>query len=308
MNTPPLRGAGRGLTQALWSTPALLLVLATLFWSANFVLGRALHAHIPPIGLSFWRWSLAFAIVLGFAWPHLRRDAAALRARWPLVMVLALLGVASFNALVYYGLNTTTVVNAVLLQSTMPVLIILGSLLIYGERVRLLQLLALAISLLGVAAIVARGDLHTLTTLSITPGDAWIFLAVVGYALYSVLLRDRPVVHPLSFCAATFLLGALMLLPLYVYETLAVRAMRWDAITLTAVAYVGVFPSLLAYLCFNRAVELAGANRAGQFVHLMPVFGSALAAIFLGERLQGYHLVGALLIATGIVLNQRARR
>lgn len=299
----------RSIVQRLWATAPLLLVLATLFWSLNFVLGRAVIETIPPIALSFWRWSIAFLIVLGFAWPHLRRgDFATLRAQWTRVAALGFLGVATFNALVYYGLHTTTVTNAVLLQSTMPVLIALGSFLIFRESMPPRALLAVAVSLAGVAVIVARGELSVLRSLSIAPGDAWIMLAVIFYALYSVLLRRRPAVHPLSFLAGTFAFGSLMLLPVYVWEHLSVAAIHWDLPTFAAIAYVGIFPSLLAYLCFNRSVELIGANRAGQFVHLMPVFGSALAALFLGERLQGFHLMGAVLIAAGIALAQfRAR-
>lgn len=295
------------MLKRLWATAPLLLALSTLFWSGNFVLGRAVIEHIPPIALAFWRWSIAFVIVLVVAWPKVQRDWPVLRAQWRLIALLAFLGVATFNALVYYGLHSTTVTNAVLLQSTMPVLIVLGSWLVFREPVRGLQLLAVAISLAGVATIVARGDVHTLLGLRIAPGDGWVMLAVLFYALYSVLLRRKPGVHPLSFLAATFAWGSLMLLPVYLWERATVGGMHWDAPTFAAIAYVGVFPSLLAYLCFNRAVELIGANRAGQFLHLMPVFGCALAALFLGERLQGFHLVGALLIAAGIALAQWKR-
>lgn len=295
------------MLQRLWATAPLLLALSTLFWSGNFVLGRAVIEHIPPVALAFWRWTIAFVLVLVVAWPNIRRDWPVLRAQWKLLALLAFLGVATFNALVYYGLHTTTVSNAVLLQSTMPVLIVLGSWLVFREPVLALQLLAVAISLIGVAVIVARGDVHTLLALRIAPGDAWVMLAVIFYAVYSVLLRRKPAVHPLSFLAATFAWGSLMLLPVYLWEHATVAAVRWDGPTLAAFVYVGVFPSLLAYLCFNRAVELIGANRAGQFLHLMPVFGCALAALFLGERLQAFHLVGALLIAAGIALAQWKR-
>lgn len=292
----------------LWATPALLLVTATLCWSGNFVLGRAVHEHVPPIALSFWRWLIALILVAGFAWPHLRRDLPLLWRQRARVALLAFLGVATFNALVYHALNTTTVVNAVLLQSTMPVLVILGSWLLFREPVRTRQMFAVVVSLAGVAVIVSGGSLPALLQLALTPGDAWVMLAVVFYALYSVLLRQRPQVHPLSFLAATFALGSLMLLPAYLWEHQAVRTMSLDAKTLATLAYVGVFPSLVAYLCFNRAVELIGASRASQYLHLMPLFGSALAALFIGETLRPSHLVGAALIAAGIGLTQASRR
>lgn len=295
------------MLQRLWATAPLLLTLSTLFWAGNFVLGRAVVDHIPPIALAFGRWVLAFLIVLVLARRHLRRDAPLLRAHAGPLALLAFLGVATFNALVYYGLHSTTVTNAVLMQSTMPVLIVVAAFAIDREPVRRAQLLAVALSLLGVAVIVSRGELRTVLGLRVAPGDAWILLAVILYALYTVLLRRRPPVHPLSFLAATFAFGALMLLPVMLWEQAGGAVLRWDAPTFAALAYVGVFPSLLAYLCFNRAVELIGAPRAGQYLHLMPVFGSALAALFLGERLQGFHLLGALLIAAGIALAQWKR-
>ena len=291
----------------LWSTPAVLLCIATLCWSGNFVLGRAMHEHVPPIGLAFWRWTGALLLVIGFAAPHLRRDWPALRAESLRLVMLAFLGVATFNSLVYVGLNTTTATNAVLLQSVMPLLIFLASYVIYREAVTPVQIVALGVSLVGVVVIISHGSIDALLSLSLRPGDGWVLLAVAFYALYSVLLRRRPQVHPLSFLAATFALGALMLLPVYAVEHLWGRRMQVDAPTLASIAYVAVFPSIVAYLCFNRAVELAGANRAGQYLHLMPVFGSALAAIYVGERLAWYHWAGAALIAAGILLARRAR-
>lgn len=279
-----------------------------LAWSGNFVLGRAVSAAVPPVALAFWRWAGAFSLVVGFAWPHLRRDLPVLRESRRELLWLSGLGVATFNTLVYIGLGTTTAINALLMQSTMPLLILLCSFLLFRERVGRAQMVAVAVSLLGVVAIVARGSLAALRELSFAPGDGWVFLAVVSYALYSVLLRRRPRVHPLSFLAATFALGTAMLVPVYAWEHLFVEPLRLTPVSLGAIAYVAVIPSLLAYLCFNRAVELVGANRAGQYLHLMPVFGSLLAAVFLGEMLQGYHLAGGVLIGAGIGLATLAGR
>lgn len=297
-----MSAAGARLGERLWGSASLLLVVATLTWSGNFVVGRAVRDAVPPIALAFWRWAVALLLIVGFAWPHLRRDRAALWASWRVVVALSALGVAAFNTLVYIGLHTTTAINALLLQSTMPLVIVLCSFLIFRERVRSLQLVAVAISLAGVVAIVARGSVRNLLELSVTPGDGWVFLAVVGYALYSVLLKRRPRVHPLSLVAVTFALGTAMLLPPYLWEHLAVEPLRPGPTAFAAIAYVAVFPSLVAYLCYNRAVELIGANRTGQYLHLMPVFGTLLAALFLGEMLRGYHLVGIALIGAGIWL------
>lgn len=282
--------------------------MTTLFWSGNFVVGRAVNGAVPPIALAYWRWTGALALVIAFAWPHVRRDLPTLRRSWKELLLLSLLGVATFNTLVYVALRSTTVINGVLLQSTMPLLILLASFLLYRERTRPAQLAAVFVSLSGVVVIVARGSWQVLREFSFNPGDGWIFLAVACYAVYSVLLRKRPQVHPLSFLAATFALGSLLLLPLFLWEHLAVRPFRVTTVALAAVGYVCVFPSLLSYLCFNRAVELIGASRVGHFLHLMPVFGSILAAIFLGERLQGYHLAGIVLIGAGIGMATAAAR
>jgi len=287
---------------ALWDSASLLLVLATLAWSGNFVVGRAVNAAVPPVALAFWRWAGALLLLIGFAWPHLRRDRDTLRASWREILWLGALGVAAFNTLVYIGLRTTTAINGLLMQSTMPLLILVCSYALFGERVRRAQLAAVALSLLGVVVIVSRGSAQALRGLSFAPGDGWILLAVVFYALYSVLLRRRPRVHPLSFLAATFVVGTALLLPLYLWEHLFVEPLRLNRVSMAAIGYVAVFPSLFAYLCFNRAIELIGANRAGQYLHLMPVFGSVLSALFLGETLQGYHLGGIVLIAAGLLL------
>jgi drug/metabolite transporter (DMT)-like permease len=257
---------------------------------------------MPPAGLAFWRWVGSLAVILLFAWPQLRRDVPALRRGWAVVLLLAALGVAAFSGLTYLGLQSTSAINALLLQSAMPLVILVCSFALFGDRVRPVQLIAIAISLAGVAVIVAGGSLAALLALSLNPGDAWVFAAVVCYALYSALLRLRPAVHPLSFLAASFALGAALLLPFYIREHLAGAVLRPSLPGLLAIAYLSVFPSCLAYLFYNRGVELIGANRAGQFFHLMPVFGTILAVALLGETIALPQIVGIALIGLGIGL------
>lgn len=286
----------------VWRQPYLLLVLTTLFWSGNFVLGRAVHAAVPPVALAFWRWAGGFLIVLPFAWPYLARDLTIVRRHWRFVLLLSALGVASFNTLVYLGLGRTTAINGLLIQSFMPLAIIAASLALFGERINRWQAIGLALSLAGIVAIVARGEPAALAALEVNLGDLLIVLAVLAYALYTALLRRRPVVHPLSFLAVTFALGALILAPLHVIEHWSGNTLSLNATTLGAIGYVALFPSVLAYLCYNRGVELIGANRAGQFVHLMPVFGSLMAVAFLGESFRLFHAIGIALIFAGIVV------
>jgi drug/metabolite transporter (DMT)-like permease len=223
------------------------------------------------------------------------------------VLLLSGVGVAAFNTFVYVGLQDTTALNAVMMQSTMPIAIVAASFLLFGERVGPLQGMGIVVSLAGVATIVTRGDWATLAGLGFNRGDLWVLVAVVSYALYTALLRRRPVVHPMSFLAVTFGLGAAMLLPLLLWESATDRVVPATPTAFAAIAYVAVFPSVLAYFCFNRTVELIGANRTGLSVHLMPVFGTLMAIAFLGEVPRWYHGAGIALIAAGILLASRRR-
>jgi drug/metabolite transporter (DMT)-like permease len=290
------------------NSPYLLLSLAVLFWSGNFVLGRAVRAEIPPIGLAFWRWAIASLLVICPALPSLRKDWPTIRQNGFIIVLLAALGVTIFNTLVYAGLQHTIALNAFLMQTMMPVMIVAMSFVLFRDRVTALQAAGIVFSLGGAVTIIVQGDLQTLQTLAFNPGDIIIFAAVVAYAGYSVMLRKRPSMHPLSFVAITFIIGAIMLLPFYIWETLWQRAVRWDGLTIASVAYVAVFPSIISFLCFNRGVELIGANRAGLFLYLMPLFGGFMALFFLGERLAWFHGVGMFFIVAGILLAVRGRR
>ncbi len=285
--------------------PYLLLTLAVFFWSGNFIVGRAVRADMPPVALAFWRWALASLLVFFLARPHLAGDRYRMRGHWPVLILLSLLGVATFNTLVYTGLQWTIALNAFLMQSMMPVLIVVMSFLIFRETITPVQALGIAISLAGAVTIIARGDPGVLLSLSVNRGDLLVFIAVACYAGYSMLLRIRPPIHPLSFLAVTFATGTLILLPLYLWEAFFVRGFSLSTPALLAVGYVAVFPSIVSYFCFNRGVELAGANRAGLFLHLMPVFGSIMAVLFLGESLEWFHGAGIGAIALGIVLATR---
>jgi drug/metabolite transporter (DMT)-like permease len=286
-----------------------LVTLAPLFWSGNFVLGRALRDSMPPIALSFWRWALALLILLPFALPLLRGKGAVLRRHLGILSLLAVLGVTNFNTFVYLGLQTTTATNAVLMVSTTPVLIVGLSFLLLGQGISPRQAGGILVSLAGVTVIVSRGDLLSLAALRLNPGDLWVLGAVLGWALYSVCLRWRPAeLDPLALLTATVALGLAPILPLYLWELSTGRTFAPDALHLGAIGYVALFPSVLAYVFWNRAVAELGANRTGQFMHLMPAFGTLLSAILLGERLQGFHLAGIGLIALGIRAATGSRR
>ena len=286
----------------LFDRPYVLLVLAILFWSGNFILGRAVRAEVPPIGLAFWRWFVGSLIVLPFALPYLKPELLQVFRHWKIILLFSALGIATFNTLVYIGLHSTTAINGSLIQSITPLAIALLSYLLFRDTLSLVQVIGIAISLSGVIVITMRGSWQTLTTLSFNPGDGLILTAVSCYAFYVSLLRLRPAIHPLSFLAVTFALGTLMLLPFYAWENLTGHIMRLNPVTVLSISYVGIFPSILAYFCYDRGVLLIGANQAGQFLNLIPLFSSVMAVLFLGETFQLFHGIGMILILGGIFL------
>jgi drug/metabolite transporter (DMT)-like permease len=295
----------RRLGESAFGRPYLLLSLTSLFWAGNIVLGRFAAGRIPPIGLAWVRWTGAFLLLIGFAWPHVRRDWPAINRNWGRLSLLALTGVAVYNSMAYWGLQYTEALNALLIQSTGPLLIAVWTLLLFRETLTLVQLFGVVVSLAGVVVILTRGDLAALAHIRFNIGDVWVFSAMVIYALYSALLRLKPALHWLSFLTVTVGLGALMMTPAFLWEASQGRTMTFDATTLLSVAYVVVFPSTLAYIFFIRGVELIGANRAGPFFHLMPLFGAALAILFLGERPQLFHAAGFALVLAGVAVATR---
>jgi drug/metabolite transporter (DMT)-like permease len=298
----------KSLLSRAWRSPTLLLTVTMLFWAGNSIAGRAMAGVVPPLALSFWRWTLAFALVTTVAWPHVKRDRAVLIARWPLILALAATGVATFGALLYVGLHTTTALNSVLLQAAIPPLIMLFAWLFQGERTSTQQTVGVVLSLAGVLVVISHGRPWDLLHLGLKPGDALISIGVVVYAIYALILRKRPAVHPLSLLWATFAMAALLLAPFYGFEAMAGAKLTISTPMLLGLGYVAVFPSFLAYLFFNRGVELAGPARAGHFMHLMPIFGGLLAVTLLGEAFAPFHAVGAVLIGLGIATASLGRR
>jgi drug/metabolite transporter (DMT)-like permease len=289
--------------------PYLLLTLTSLFWAGNAIVGRAVVGDVPPVALAEMRWTFAFLILLPFAWPKLVADVPVIRQRFGIVLLLSLTGISAFNTMLYWSLQHTTAINATLMQSSAPLLIGLVSWALFRDPLTRLQLAGVFASLFGVAVIVSSGDPARLLGMSLNIGDVAVLVAMAIYALYSTLLRKRPAIAPLSLITATIGIGAASLVPLTIAEYAS--GARFAALGLgdyAAIAYVAIFPSILSYLCFNRGVELIGANRAGPFFHLIPLFGVILAVVFLGERPALYHLVGAALIIGGVALAGRSRR
>jgi len=290
-------------TNHRWSPIWLLAALPPLFWAGNFVLARALHMEITPIALSFWRWAIALLILLPFVYSGLWRQRRLLLRHWPVLTLFAVLGVTNYNTFAYLGLQHTTATNGVLLSSVTPVVIVALSFLLFRVPLRGVQLLGILLSLAGVVLIATEGRPVMLARLELNRGDLWILAASLDWALYSVFLRWRPAgLEAKTFLAAIIAIGLLPLAVLYAWDLAAGHRFALNATNLAAIGYVALFPSVLAYVFWNRAVAEMGPNRTGQYLHLMPAFGAALAILLLGERLQAFHLVGAVMIAAGIVL------
>ncbi len=287
----------------LQPSPYLLLAASALFWGGNFVLGRAVASEIPPISLNFWRWGSALVVLLPFTLAGLWRHRAVVAAHWRVLLLLAVTGIGAFHSFIYLALASTTAINASLFMAAIPVIIPVFSLILDGEVLSRRQGLGIAASLAGVMVIIGRGDPGVLAALAFNPGDLWMLAAVPLWALYSVLLKRRPMALPDTvFLTCITCLGVTLLLPAYLWEFAARGGIALSADNLMAIAYLGVFASVVAYVFWNRGVGQVGASRAGPFMHLVPVFAAVMAVAFLGEALRLYHLGGIALIAAGLVL------
>jgi drug/metabolite transporter (DMT)-like permease len=297
--------ASRSSRHWIADQPYLLLCITTACWAGNAIVGRLAAGHIPPVTLGFLRWSVAFMLVLPFAWKHLKRDWPAIRAKLGIMILISVVGIGTFNTLQYWALEYTTALNTLLLQSAGPLIVAIWSLILLGVRLTLAQAIGVLLSLGGVLIILMHGDLTALSNISFNKGDLIFLLAMVAFSLYSVLTLKRPAIHGLSFATFTFGAGATCLIPLLILELLTGPMAALNAQNVLTVLYVSIFPSVVAYLCFNRGVQLIGANRAAPFFHMVPVFGSVMAIVFLGEHPQLFHLIGFALVLTGVYVASR---
>lgn len=289
--------------------PYLLLSLTMLFWAGNLVLGRYVADQVPPALLAWIRWTGAAALIFPFGWKTVRADWPLIRRHAGVIGLLALFGVAIYNSLAYWSFHYTEAVNGLLMQSFAPLAIALWTFVLFGERLSLAQFCGVLVSLAGIVVILCRGDLGDLTALAFNPGDLLMILAIFSYGLYSALLRRSPPVHALSLLVVIFTLGGtIFLLPFVALEYALGARPHFTPQTLVVIGYVVVFPSTIAYLFFNRGVALVGPNRAGPFLHLIPLFGAVLAILFLGEEPRPFHAIGFAMILAGVVVATRGAR
>ncbi|MDX3896232.1 DMT family transporter [Pusillimonas sp.] len=284
-------------------------VLPPLFWAGNFLLARLLRNEIPPLQMSFWRWLIALAILAPFAWPGVRGHMPSIRKELPFLALLGLVGTTAFNCFVYVALHYTTVVNAALINSFMPVMTFIFAYFLLGQKLRGIQLFGIVVSIAGAVVVILRGNITDLSVFSLNLGDFLVLCGLSCWALYTVLIRLRPSSLPLSsFLFVTTAFGTVFHLPLVLIEYPMIGGFQPDAGAVISLFYLAVFPSLLAYIFWNRAVVHYGPGRAAMFMHLMPVFSAILAMIFLGEQLRPYHGVGLVCIVAGITLVTRSAK
>ena len=284
--------------------PQLLLVLATLLWGGNFVIGRAVAGDIPPITLAFLRWCVAFIVFLPIAYSRVKREWHMIKANWPAVIVMAITGVACFNTLVYIGVYYTTSINASLMNSSTPIIIYILSFIFLKERLSKFQLIGTALSLAGVVFILSKGSLETLLSFSFNKGDLIVLIAVFCWGVYSLLVKQYAGRLPgYSTFLVTIALGVIMLLPFTIYELMTTSVeIVWSPSTIGAIVYVGIIASIVAFLSWNNGVVALGANKASIYLNFIPLFAAIFAVLFLDEDLLIAQVIGGLAVICGVLL------
>jgi drug/metabolite transporter (DMT)-like permease len=292
----------------IWSNAYLLLALTALMWGANAVAGRLAVGEVSPMVLTMARWAVSCAILAVYARREIVRDVPKLRSRWAYVLWMGALGFTAFNALFYEAAHRTTAVNITILQGSMPVLVLIGSLIVYKVRITPVQVVGMLVTLVGVGVLATQGSLERLQTMSFNIGDVWMLIACVFYSGYTMGLRSRPDVAPLAFFAAMAGVAALTSLPLLALEAARGQLLWPSDAGWAIIVYVGLFPSLIAQLTFIRGVELIGPGRAGLFINLVPVFGALLAVLILGEPFDASSAIALALVLGGIFIAERLGR
>ncbi len=283
----------------------LMLGLTTLFWGGNTVAGRLAVGQVSPMIVVFLRWAIVAGLLLPTQWPRIRAEWPLIRPYFPRMVLMAVFGFVGFNTLFYMAATQTTAVNLGIIQGSMPILVLIGSVLAFSTAVRLLQVLGILLTLAGVTLIAAQGNLDTLLTLAINPGDGIMLFACVLYSGYTLGLRNRPQVSPLAFFAVLSVISVVTSLPGLVFDITAGTAQWPTPKGWLVVLYIALFPSCLAQIFFMRGVELIGPARAGVFINLVPIFAAILAVSILGEPFEWHHGTALALVLGGIWLSER---
>ena len=287
----------------------IMLILATFFWAGNFIVGKvATLFEIPPISLNFYRWFFAWIVLAPFTMRQVILSKSIIKKNIFSILIMSFTSISVFNSAVYYGLNYTQVLNGVLLISTIPILIIVISSIFKTEKINILQILGVLLSLSGVIIIITKMELQKLLHFQLNKGDLWILVAMLSWSIYSIIIKEKKInLKPFVLLQTLITFGVIMLIPFYFLEISSGKNIPLNIPVFLTIAYVVLFAGIGAYIFWNKAVMTIGPNRSGVFLHLMPVFSSIMAIGLLGESFAKFHLVGALFIVTGIFLSSRKK-
>jgi len=285
----------------------IFLVLATLFWSGNFIVGKAASLfEIPPFTLNFYRWTFAWLILAPFTLKEILQKKNYILGNIKLILILGITSITVFNSIVYYSLNFTQVISGVLMISTIPVMIIFFCWILKIEKTNFYQILGVIFSLLGVVVIVTKADLGKLFSLNFNKGDLWMVVAMFSWAMYSALLKKKKfdLTH-ISFLQTIITAGLILLLPAYLIEMALGYKLNVNLPFVLTLSYVVLFPGLASFFFWIKGISIIGSNRSGIFLHLMPIFSTVMAVLIFNEKFMDFHLIGATLIIAGIVLSSK---
>ena len=291
-------------------TAYIFLILTTLFWSGNFIVGKAASLfEIPPFTLNFYRWTFAWLILAPFTLKEVIDKKNYILKNIKLIIILGITSITIFNSIVYYSLNFTQVISGVLMISTIPVMIIIFCWLFRIEKTNVYQIFGVIFSLSGVVVIITKADLNILLNLNFNKGDIWMVVAMFSWAMYSALLRKKKLeLSQLSLLQTIITAGLIFLLPAYMVELFLGYKTSVNLPFVLTLTYVVLFPGLASFIFWIKGISIIGSNRSGIFLHLMPIFSTIMAILIFGEKFMIYHLIGAVLIITGIILSSRRQK
>ena len=285
----------------------VLLVLAVFFWAGNFIVGKfATLFEIPPLTLNVFRWVSVWLILMPFTYKEIYNNLPNIKKKWFVISFMGVITISTFNSVVYFALNYTQVINAVLVLAAIPAATIVLSSLMNIEKTNIFQLFGLFLSIIGIGSIISNGDIQKIISLNFNKGDLWMLVCVITWALYSTLLKK----NKFEFSQFTLIqlmvsVGILFLIPQFFYEKSIGLEVNFNKAFFLILFYVVVFPAIAAYYCWQKGVEIIGPNRASMFIQLMPLFSAVMAIIIFNEKFELYHLVGASFIVLGIYLSNR---
>ncbi len=285
----------------------LFLVLATLCWSGNFIVGKfATLFEIPPLTLNVFRWISVWFILLPFTYKEIFRNLPYIKSNWLVISFMGVITISTFNSVVYFALNYTQVINAVLMLAAIPAATIVLSSLMNIEKTNTFQIIGLLLSIIGIGSIISNGDIQKIISLNFNKGDLWMLVCVVTWSLYSTLLKKNKFkLSQFTLIQLMVTVGIFFLIPQFFYEKSIGLELNLEKNFFLILIYVAIFPAIAAYYFWQKGVEIIGPNRASMFIQLMPLFSAIMAIVFFGEKFELYHFAGAILILSGIYFSNK---